>query len=75
MSADSKHRCPSCGSTDTRHSYPGGALDMFMELFGKRPFRCRGCRKRFYGRDDAGREQQSGGSEEPMDHEASLEEG
>ena len=56
---------------DTRHSYPGGFLDMLMEMFGKRPYRCRGCRRRFYGPDDTVGEAATE-TEEPVDHEASV---
>ena len=30
----------------------GGLLDAFMQMFRKRPFRCRSCRRRFYCRED-----------------------
>jgi hypothetical protein len=29
----------------------GGLMDAFMQMFGKRPFRCRSCRKRFYSEE------------------------
>ncbi|MGD0778629.1 MAG: hypothetical protein ABSC05_38100 [Candidatus Solibacter sp.] len=48
MSADDKLRCPSCGGADVRHSLPRGLLDSLMMAFGKAPFRCRGCERRFY---------------------------
>ena len=72
LSSSEKQQCPSCGSKDTRHSYPGGMLDMLMEMFGKRPYRCRGCRRRFYRPDDSGGDGQAAESEEPVDHKASV---
>jgi hypothetical protein len=48
MNSDDKFRCPSCGGADIRRSLPGGLLDSLMMVFGKAPFRCRGCRRRFY---------------------------
>jgi hypothetical protein len=45
---------------------------MLMELFGKRPYRCRGCRKRFYRPDDSGGDPQPEDTEEPIDQQASL---
>jgi transposase-like protein len=43
-----KIRCPSCGGADVRHSLPRGLLDSLMMAFGKAPFRCRGCERRFH---------------------------
>jgi hypothetical protein len=43
-----KIRCPSCGGADIRHSLPRGLLDSLMMAFGKAPFRCRGCERRFH---------------------------
>ena len=48
VSADDKLRCPSCGGADIRHSLPRGLLDSLMMAFGKEPFRCRRCERRFY---------------------------
>jgi len=45
---------------------------MLMEMFGKRPYRCRGCRRRFYRPDDSGGDGQAAESEEPVDHKASV---
>jgi hypothetical protein len=40
--------CPKCGSASIRRSNsPGFVADLF-EMFGRWPFRCRLCRKRFY---------------------------
>ena len=39
--------CPNCGLHKIRPSFPR-RLDAFWGLFGLRPFRCRGCRSRFY---------------------------
>ena len=43
-----KLRCPSCGGADIRHSLPNGILDSMMLAFGRSPFRCRRCERRFY---------------------------
>ena len=43
-----KFRCPSCGGADIRHSLPRGLWDSFLMAFGKTPFRCRRCERRFY---------------------------
>src|ERR1019366_2772813 len=48
LSSDDTVRCPSCGGADIRHSLPRGLLDWFMMAFGKAPFRCRRCERRFY---------------------------
>ena len=48
MSVHDKIRCPSCGGADIRHSLPRGLLDSLMMAFGKAPFRCRGCERRFH---------------------------
>jgi len=47
----SKVRCPSCGSSDIRHSQRGGILDNIMTMFRRSPYRCRQCRRRFYQPD------------------------
>ena len=52
IDAIEKTRCPNCGGLDTRHSYPRGLMDSFMHMFGRRPYRCRNCRKRFYDVND-----------------------
>ena len=49
MRTDDNLRCPSCSGADIRHSLPRGFLDSFMTMFGKAPFRCRRCDRRFYG--------------------------
>ena len=43
---------------------------MLMEMFSKRPYRCRGCRRRFYSRDGNGNPHEKAGSEETVDQEA-----
>jgi hypothetical protein len=40
--------CPKCGSTNVRRSSIVGFVADLFELFGRLPFRCRACRKRFY---------------------------
>jgi hypothetical protein len=37
---------------DIRHSLPRGPLDSVMLLFGRTPFRCRCCERRFYSARD-----------------------
>jgi len=39
---------------------------MLMEMFRRRPYRCRGCRRRFYGPDDSRSEQQPSDLEETV---------
>ena len=53
LSSDEKIRCPNCGGPDTRHSKRRGILDTLMTTFGKSPFRCRACNRRFYISDTA----------------------
>ena len=48
----SHHRCPRCGSWDVARSSLGVA-DRLMKLFGRRPYRCLTCNKRFYDRSVA----------------------
>jgi len=40
--------CPSCGGHDVRRSHSRGLFDAFLSKFGKFPFRCRACTRRFY---------------------------
>jgi len=40
--------CPSCGGHDVRRSHSSGLFDALMSKFGKFPFRCRACTRRFY---------------------------
>jgi hypothetical protein len=42
--------CPQCRSADCLRSRRGGASDLFATAVGLRPWRCRTCDKRFYGR-------------------------
>jgi hypothetical protein len=41
-------KCPKCGSTEMRRSRHKKWTDVLHALVGKRAFRCRGCRARFY---------------------------
>ena len=66
MHSVEKYRCPSCGGTDTRRSYRDGLLDTLMQIFRKRPYRCRGCRRRFYEYDGE-REQPEVKAEQSLD--------
>jgi hypothetical protein len=43
-----KDRCPSCGSYDIRRSSSEGLVAAINNMLGRRPFRCRSCRRRFY---------------------------
>jgi hypothetical protein len=45
--------CPHCGSKDFRRSYVAGTVDQIRGLLGIHAFRCRGCTRRFFGRDEA----------------------
>ncbi len=40
--------CPECGSADVRISRHAHAMDVVQRLLGRRAFRCRECRLRFY---------------------------
>jgi hypothetical protein len=51
--SDSKLRCPSCGGPDVRRSQSHGMWDSIMQMLRKSPFRCRGCRRRFYSRGNS----------------------
>ncbi len=46
--SDPKLQCPRCHGSDIRHSLPRGILDSLMMAFGKKPYRCRRCERRFY---------------------------
>lgn len=43
-----KIQCPMCGSNDVRRSAREGFAVAFWGLFGRWPFRCRSCRRRFF---------------------------
>jgi hypothetical protein len=45
-------------------------MDTFMQTFRKRPFRCRSCRKRFYGTEDEVELLEESDVEAPVDQEA-----
>ena len=45
---DRVERCPRCFGRDVRRSQEGGIIDAFMRILHQSPFRCRGCRNRFY---------------------------
>ena len=40
--------CPYCFSVQCHRSLRHGGRDFLRRLFGKFPWRCHGCRKRFY---------------------------
>jgi hypothetical protein len=40
--------CPSCGNSDIRPSDHAYWSDAFQSVFGRKPYRCRKCRHRFY---------------------------
>ncbi|MCL6544114.1 MAG: hypothetical protein K6T61_02720 [Bryobacteraceae bacterium] len=40
-------RCPNCGSSDLRHSYPRSPAEKLAEWTGKHMLRCMRCRHRF----------------------------
>jgi hypothetical protein len=40
--------CPHCGSADLRHSEKIAWSDVPHRAMGRRPWRCRECRRRFY---------------------------
>ncbi len=41
--------CRKCGLSKVRPSWPGSKLDKIVALLGFAPYRCAGCRSRFYG--------------------------
>jgi hypothetical protein len=43
-----KDQCPKCGSLDIRRSNSQGVVAAVNLMFGRKPFRCRSCRCRFY---------------------------
>ena len=40
--------CPNCSSVDYHRSVRHGGRDLLSRLFGRFPWRCNVCRKRFY---------------------------
>ena len=40
--------CPKCGSSDVRSSRNPRWSDVFQQVRGREPFRCRECRRRFF---------------------------
>ncbi|MBI1786813.1 MAG: hypothetical protein HYR60_04570 [Acidobacteria bacterium] len=40
--------CPHCGEHKARASMRRGFLDLLLRLISIHPYRCRGCRRRFY---------------------------
>jgi hypothetical protein len=40
--------CPHCGSTNIRRSRNIGMWAAIQRIFGRWPFRCRSCRRKFY---------------------------
>jgi hypothetical protein len=40
--------CPKCGSSDTRTSKSPRWIDVLQRVLGRKAFRCRTCRKRFF---------------------------
>ena len=47
------YSCPKCGSTDVRRAKSEGTMSAILRIFGRWPFRCRSCRRRFYLPADA----------------------
>ena len=47
-------RCPKCGSGDSLRSQQGGLWVAIQGFLGRKPFRCRSCRARFYCGNAAG---------------------
>jgi hypothetical protein len=41
-------RCPYCFSVQCHRSMRHGGRDFFRRMVGRFPWRCNGCRKRFY---------------------------
>jgi hypothetical protein len=51
-------RCPKCGSGDVLRSQQGGLWVAIQEFLGRKPFRCRSCRARFYRGSSAGMDEE-----------------
>jgi hypothetical protein len=47
-SDEERYSCPKCGSQDVRRSHGEGVVPFLLRILGRRPFRCRSCRARFY---------------------------
>ena len=45
--------CPKCGGADVRRSRRFKPLDAPLSVAGRKPYRCRQCRTRFYLTDGA----------------------
>ncbi len=43
-------QCSSCGNYDVRRSQSRGLVDAMARTLGFKPYRCRGCRSRFFAK-------------------------
>src|SRR5690349_8925324 len=57
--------CPKCGGTNLRHSHSSSWMDLLYLLGACVPYRCRGCRHRFYRREEKYEAPPKGGSPRP----------
>jgi hypothetical protein len=48
FSSELNRYCPKCFSSNIRRSGNGSPFAGVMRIFGRRPFRCKSCRSRFY---------------------------
>ena len=46
-----KIQCPTCASTQVYHSRSSELIDVLMGFFGKQPFRCKICNRRFHAHE------------------------
>lgn len=62
--------CPRCGEHKVRPSIKKGPLDAMLSLLRVEPYRCRGCRRRFYRFGGLPRERQEIGQNESDEEDA-----
>jgi len=48
--ARERPRCTACGHSDVRRSHSRGLFDGLVRTLGFKPYRCRGCRARFFAK-------------------------
>ncbi len=56
-------RCKACSSNDTRLSGEKSILDPILALLGRKAYRCRNCKSRFYVTEKPARKKSSPQSE------------
>lgn len=69
-SSKSQRKCPGCGADKVGRSRRTG-VDYLLYAFGRRPFRCRSCGKRFYIAGESGPAKRNGRRESAARRQAS----